>query len=88
MDHSGRGILYPGGSLPPCRGLWGTLNTGDDLIVVLVSSWSAKSRTHQLAVSGFLGNSKGMVWQTESKHNMDVYKFCMTKHVSLASLTG
>ena len=22
---------YPGESLPPCRGLWGTLHTGDDI---------------------------------------------------------
>ena len=29
-----------------------------------------------------------MAWKTESMQNKDVYKFCMTKHVSLASLTG
>ena len=23
--------LVPGESLPPCRGLWGTLHTGDDI---------------------------------------------------------
>ena len=32
-------------------------------IVILVSSGRAKSRTHQFAVGGFLGNSKGMVWR-------------------------
>ena len=36
---------------------------GTILIVILVSSGSAKSRTHQFAVGGFLGNSKGMVWR-------------------------
>ena len=24
-------LLHPGESLPPCRGLWGTLHTGDDI---------------------------------------------------------
>ena len=24
-------IVGPGESLPPCRGLWGTLHTGDDI---------------------------------------------------------
>ena len=56
---------------------------GTMLIVILVSSGSAKCRTHQFAVGAFLGNSKGMVWQTESMQNMDVDKFCMTQHVSL-----
>ena len=56
---------------------------GTILIEILVSSGSAKSRTHQFVVGGFLDNSKGMVWQSESMQNMDVYKFCMTQHVSL-----
>ena len=36
---------------------------GPILIVILVSSGSAKSRTHQFAVGGFHGNSKGIVWK-------------------------
>ena len=36
---------------------------GTKLIVILVSSGNAKSRTHQFAVGGFFGNSKGMVWR-------------------------
>ena len=39
-------------------------------------------------MGGFLCNSKGMVWQTESMQNMDVYKFCMTQHVSLVKITA
>ena len=49
-------IFFPGESLPPCRGLWGTLHTG---IVILVSSGSAKSRTHQFAMGGFLVTRRG-----------------------------
>ena len=33
------------------------------LIVILVFSGSAKSRPHQFALGGFLGNSKGMAWR-------------------------
>ena len=59
---------------------------GTVLIVILVISGSAKSMTHQFALGGF--RVKGMAWKTESMQNMDVYKFCMTQHVSLTSLTG
>ena len=59
---------YPGESLPPCCGLWGTLHTGDDPPVG--RGWLSR-------------NLKGMAWKTESMQNMDVYKFCMTQHVSL-----
>ena len=36
---------------------------GTILIVILFSFGSAKSRTHQFAVGGFLGNSKGIGWR-------------------------
>ena len=52
-------MQIPGESLPPCRGLWGTLHTGDDIDCKLVSSGSAKSRTHQSAVGGFLVTRRG-----------------------------
>ena len=52
-------VLYPGESLPPCRGLWAHFTQGTILIVILVSSGSAKSRTHQFAVGGFLVTRRG-----------------------------
>ena len=30
-DTTWRYGIFPGESLPPCRGLWGTLHTGDDI---------------------------------------------------------
>ena len=50
-------IPVPGESLPTCRGLWGTLHTGDN--IDCVSSGRAKSRTHQFAVNGFLVTRRG-----------------------------
>ena len=58
---------------------------GKILIVILVSSGSAMSRTHQFAVGGLSRNSKGMAWKTESMQNLDVYKFCMTENVFLTA---
>ena len=53
----------------PTTALWSLgahFTQGTILIVILVSSVSAKSRTHQFAVGGFLGNSKGMVWRMKA----------------------
>ena len=62
---------------------------GTILIVILVSSGSAKSRTHQFAVGGFLVTRRGRPGRPRAcTENMDVDKFCMTQPVSLASLTG
>ena len=30
-EGAGQNLDFPGESLPPCRGLWGTLHTGDDI---------------------------------------------------------
>ena len=77
-------LASPGESLSPCPSLWGTLHTGDDIDCNTCLLWEDPPVCH-----GWLShNSKGTAWKTESMQNMDVYKFCMTQHVSLASLTG
>ena len=61
---------------------------GTILIVIIVSSGSAKSRTHQSAVGGFLVTRRGWPGRLRAYRIWTFYKFCMTQHVSLASLTG
>ena len=63
----------PGVTLPPCRGLWGTLHIGDDIDCNTCSHPGVpKVESHLFTVGGFLGNSKGMAWKTESMQNMGV----------------
>ena len=55
-----QGKFDPGVTLPPCRGLWGTLHIGTILIVILVPLGVPRVESHLFTVGGFLGNSKGM----------------------------
>ena len=63
----------PGVTLPPCRGLWGTLHIGDDIDCNTCPHPEVpRVESHLFTVGGFLGNSKGMAWKTESIQNMGV----------------
>ena len=63
----------PGVTLPPCRGLWGTLHIGDDIDCnTCPHPGVPRVESHLFTVGGFLGNSKGMAWKTESMQNMGV----------------
>ena len=51
---------HPGATLPPCRGLWGTLIIGDDIDCnTCPHPGVPRVESHLFTVGGFLGNSRG-----------------------------
>ena len=67
------GADLPGVTLPPCRDLWGRLHIGDDIDCnTCPHPGVPRVESHLFTVGGFLGNSKGMAWKTESMQNMGV----------------
>ena len=63
----------PGVTLPPCRGLWGTLHIGEDIDCnTCPHPGVQRVESHLFTQGGFLGNSKGTAWKTESMQNMGV----------------
>ena len=66
-------LFFPRVTLPPCRGLWGTLHIGDDIDCnTCPHPGVPRVEFHLFTVGGFLSNSKGMAWKIESMQNMGV----------------
>ena len=77
-----------GATLPPCVVSGAQFTLGTILNVILVPSGSAKSRVPPVCRGWLSRQLEGDGLENESMQNMDVYKFFMTKHVSLAYLRG